>query len=67
MLKMACREKHVYTYSPAESIKVQNAANDLERLYAMQGFATKIDISTVTITVTASRVMGVETEGESDD
>ena len=64
MIKMACSEKHVYAYSPAESIEVQNTANDLKRLYDMQGFNTRIDISTVAITVTATRVLGVEGEEE---
>ena len=62
MIKIACREKHVYAYSPAESIDVKNTANDLKRLYDMQGYDTRIDISTVAITVTATRILGVETD-----
>lgn len=64
MIKMACREKHVYSYSPAESTEVRDTANDLKRLYDMQGYDTRIDISTVTITVTATRIIGVEGEEE---
>ena len=68
MIEMACREKHVYAYSPAESIDVKNTANALKRLYDMQGYDTRIDISTVTIIVTATRILGVKTDmrGEED-
>lgn len=59
-MKMACREKHIYSYSPSDSIEVRDIANDLKRLYEMQGYDTKIDISTVSITVTATRIIGVE-------
>lgn len=65
-MKMACREKHVYSYSPSESIEVRDTANDLKRLYDMQGYDTRLDISTVSITVTATRIIGVEEENNDE-
>ena len=65
MIKTACREKHISSYIPSYSLEVREIANDLKRLYEMQGYDTRLDISTVTITVTATRIIGVE-KGEEE-
>ena len=56
---MFISEKLSYTFAPVEDKDVENTAKNLDQYYRQLGYTTKVDISSTTITVTATRYLGL--------
>lgn len=50
---MFISEKHSITLAPTSDMEVTKTVNDIERIYREKGYGTKVDMCTVSITVTA--------------